>query len=227
MNRSLYAPFVVALGVDIMCLVLINFISSPILFAGNSIAIVQDNDPDELSSPRTSQDDTPLLVATQSPLNGHRDKVTLRNALSRSLESIENAYVLFDHQTSRFCLAAYFLKRIAFASEGFMFQYASEKFSWPLHQTTWLRVSQACGAITATLIVCPLLTFYLSKRGVPSRIIELSMIRSALLILMVSFFSAWQAPSSILFTLCMKFSPLCPIKSLLIPGNSHDRLWIG
>jgi hypothetical protein len=149
-----------------------------------------------------------MALIAQSPVPSPANKTTVKGAWSRALESISNASVLFEHPASKFCSIAYFLKRIAFASEAFMFQYASEKFLWALYQTTWLRVAQACGAVTVTLIVYPLLTLYLSRRGVASRITDLSLIRSSLLILMLSFFFAWKSPSAILFAVCTMSSRL-------------------
>jgi hypothetical protein len=206
MSRSLYAPFLVAITVNTFCLLLINFIPSSILFTRSGFALVEDHDStsfqdlDDLS-PTTAHAETALIA--QSPVPNPTNETTVKHAWNCALESISSASALFEHPASRFCAIAYFLKRIAFASEGFMFQYASEKFLWPLHQTTWLRVAQACGAVTATLIICPLLTQYLSRRGVASRVTDLSLIRSSLLILMISFFFAWKSPSAILFAVCM------------------------
>lgn len=41
---------------------------------------------------------------------------------------IQQIAILFRSPASHFCLAAFFMKRIDFASESFIFQYASEKF---------------------------------------------------------------------------------------------------
>lgn len=171
MSRSLYAPFLVAITVDSFCLVLINFIPFSIPSTRSCFALVEDQDstsfqdPDDLS-PTTAHAEMALIA--QSPVPSPANKTTVKSAWSRALESISNASVLFEHPASKFCSIAYFLKRIAFASEAFMFQYASEKFLWALYQTTWLRVAQACGAVAVTLIVYPLLTLYLSRRGVAS-----------------------------------------------------------
>lgn len=151
----------------------------------------------------------PLLVSpTLSTDDAQIYKVKSLLSESKCLikKILDTASVILKQPASRFCLVAYMLKRIAFASEGFMFQYASEKFLWPLQQTTWLRVAQASGAIVATLLLCPLATLILSSPragDIPAHVVDLGIIRSALLILTISFFSAWKAPSAMYLIVCM------------------------
>ncbi|EJT80754.1 hypothetical protein GGTG_00748 [Gaeumannomyces tritici R3-111a-1] len=104
-------------------------------------------------------------------------------------------YELFNTPAGWFCLASFFLKRVAFASEGFAFQYASEKFGWELRQTTWLRTASAAGAVVVTLAVGPIVGLILRRREVPAAVVDLNTIRSSLAMLIVSFFAAWKAPS--------------------------------
>lgn len=103
--------------------------------------------------------------------------------------------IFFNSPVTHFCLAAFFLKRVAFTSEGFMFQYTSEKFGWELRRTTWLRVASASGAVFTTLAVCPLLTFILRNRGYAAHKLDMNVIRTCLAILVLSFFAAWLADS--------------------------------
>jgi hypothetical protein len=151
----------------------------------------------------------PLLVSPTSSTDDarvYKVKSLLSESKSLVKSILDTASVILKQPASRFCLVAYMLKRIAFASEGFMFQYASEKFLWPLQQTTWLRVAQASSAIVATLLLCPLATLILSSPragDIPSHVVDLGMIRSALLILTISFFSAWKAPSAMYLIVCM------------------------
>jgi hypothetical protein len=141
---------------------------------------------------------------------------------------------LFDSPASRFCLAAFFIKRLAFASEGFMFQYASERFKWELRQTTWLRVSSAAGAVFATLAVGVLLNSTSRKRESQSRISDLNTIRLSLVVLIISFLGAWLAPSAPLLligkTTCLGCVFLTSRETLYahkITFASHARVWPG
>ncbi len=121
---------------------------------------------------------------------------------------IEEVASLFNSPASHFCLAAFFVKRVAFASEGFVFQYASEKFLWPLHQTTWLRTAAACGAVVATLIACPATFSFFKAQGFAAHKLDLNTLRISLMILLLSFFCAWKASSGLVLILGMfKKSP--------------------
>ena len=104
---------------------------------------------------------------------------------------VRELWMLFNGPTARFCLTAFFSKRIAFMSEGFMFQYASEKFGWKLRETTWLRVTSSAGAVFVTLIMCPTITWFFAKRGSASSVVDLNVIRGALFILVISFLGSW------------------------------------
>jgi hypothetical protein len=102
---------------------------------------------------------------------------------------------LFSTPATRFCLFAFFLKRVAFTSEGFMFQYASEKFGWKLQQTTWLRVFAALGAIFTTMIACPSLDCHFSTSGYKAAHVNIWVIRACLVILIIGFLLAFFASS--------------------------------
>jgi len=56
-----------------------------------------------------------------------------------------------------FVLMVYLLKRIAFASEGLSFQYASGKMGIALSVTAWLRLLNVLGAISAVSLLLPVL----------------------------------------------------------------------
>ena len=103
---------------------------------------------------------------------------------------------LFSPKTASFCLAAFLLKRIAFTSEGFIFQYTSEKFGWKLEDTTWLRIAAGVGAVITTMIICPLLTFFCTQRGYNTHRLDLWIIRICLVVLFASFLLAFEAPTS-------------------------------
>lgn len=209
MGRSIYTPFCVATTVNCFCLLLIYFIRDPNQFTRNANGPEENNRSTSLPGPEepfvtTAHSGTTLIASTQSSMDDRGYKPLFTEYGNIFLNQYRTLRPLLKHPASWFCLVSYFLKRIAFASEGFMFQYASEMFLWPLYQTTWLRVAQASGAITATLVVCPFLALFLSQRGVPADLADLSMIHSALLILTLSFLSFWRASSAKILIIGMK-----------------------
>ena len=115
---------------------------------------------------------------------------------------------LFSPPTATFCLAGMLFKRIAFASEGFIFQYTSEKFGWKLKETTWLRFSAAIGAIVTTMMVCPLLTQLCKRNGYNTHKLDLWIIRVCLGVLVLSFLIAFEAPSASWLLLGTTFTPV-------------------
>ena len=103
---------------------------------------------------------------------------------------------LFGSRTAAFCLACFLFKRIAFTSEGFIFQYTSEKFGWKLRETTWLRISAAIGAIVTTMIICPTLSTVCKRKGFNTHKLDLWIIRVCLIVLCAAFMMAFEAPSA-------------------------------
>ena len=133
---------------------------------------------------------------------------------------------LFRSPVSHFCLATFFVKRVAFASESFVFQYASEKFLWPLHQTTYLRVATASGAIFATLIACPASFSILSERGFAAHKLDLDALRISLIIVLLSFFYASKASSGLMLAIGMSQDVLLiGCRLILTKNNSDGWLW--
>ncbi|MCJ1457842.1 hypothetical protein MMC28_008211 [Mycoblastus sanguinarius] len=86
-----------------------------------------------------------------------------------------------------FCYLLFFFKPLAMISKAFVYQYASYNFHWGLSQTTWLRFSQAGGSSLATVIVLPLLTSTLNRRGLHAQMLDLNVIRVSLLVATIGF----------------------------------------
>lgn len=103
---------------------------------------------------------------------------------------------LFRVPTLPFVFLLFFLKPIALISKAFTYQFASESFGWEMNQTTWLRVSQAAGSAIVTLILLPLLSGLLIRRGFRARKLDLGAIRGSLCIAVVGFGMLWQARAS-------------------------------
>lgn len=217
MRQSTFTPFWVAISINCASLLLARLIGQPTKLLGSRGYIpVEELEPELLSgresTPMITSPEDITLLESPHPQIITAQQTGLPLAWNNLHESISEAAILFRDPVSKFCLTTFFFKRVAFASEGFMFQYASEKFLWQLRQTTWLRVAQASGAITSTLIVCPFLASFLPKQGIAAHVVDLNVIRSALLMLTVSFFLSWKASSGLFLAFCMELS--CPLLEL-------------
>ena len=162
-------------------------------------------------------------ITSPAPALGNSQALKVRKLVMLNIQ--ENVR-LFSNQTVRFCLASFFVKRVAFASESFVFQYASEKFLWPLDQTTFLRVATASGGVFATLIACPISSLVLRGKGFTAHKIDLNTVRISLIVVLVSFFWAWKANSGLILALgTLQEVPMMSYRLMLIMNNSNDWLW--
>lgn len=94
-----------------------------------------------------------------------------------------------------FCFTLFFFDPIALISKAFVYQHASESFSWDLASTTWLRFSQALGASLVTVVALPSLSVILNRRGFRAQKLDLNVIRASLFIAAVGFCVLWQSRS--------------------------------
>ena len=223
MKKNLYIPFWISISTYSASLIIAFIMDEPdhkddrqkymaISDQGYSTLVVEES--------------VPNATAITSPALALNNSQFLK--ISRLVKlHIQQITVLFRSPASHFCLAAFFVKRIAFASESFVFQYASEKFLWPLHQTTYLRVATASGAIFATLVACPASFSILSRRGFATHKLDLSTVRISLTIVSISFFCAWKANSGLTLALGMLLQevPLLKYWLMLRKKHSDDRLW--
>ncbi|KAI1127103.1 major facilitator superfamily domain-containing protein [Nemania abortiva] len=128
-----------------------------------------------------------------------------------------------------FCYIAFFLKSNAMASETFGPQYLSERFSWPLRNTTIIRFALSLGAVIATGVIGPAVSSLLDRRGVPTLRVNLSIIRVSLLALTAFFVTAWCAEASEVFILSMFGAGLCEglepaLLSLLSVSTTSEQM---
>lgn len=195
MNTSLYTPFWVSMSMLCACLLLLVLTSE----AGDYKKGSQHErnaapELSPLSEEQTSQDIAPLLQPAESrvpsPNSIRSSSISWKDFIAASFQQIA---FLFHNPASQFCLAVFFFKRVAFTSEGFMFQYASERFNWTLQKTSWLRVANASGAIFATMIAWPLLTSLFVSKGTVAHRVNLNSVRLSLGVVSLSFFFAWEA----------------------------------
>ena len=105
------------------------------------------------------------------------------------------------------CFLLFFLKRTAFMSEIFFYQYASAKFDLEIRQTPWLRSIKEVTAILILSLVLPTITTHFQSRY-DSQKIDLSVLRGSLFTMVISFLTVYVASSSWFFAFG-KFSSLC------------------
>jgi hypothetical protein len=156
---------------------------------------------DNRSASESPNDPTP---APATAPNSQADTRPINTPLASTLHHYKNiaAWVRREPQLV-FGALAFFLKSNAMASEAFAFQYLSQKFGWPLPNTTVLRFALSFGAVITTLVIGPAATAILAHKGVATPRIDLGIIHVSLLALVVFFVVAWQAGSSTVFILCM------------------------
>ena len=148
---------------------------------------------------------------------------------------------LLSTPTVPFCFALLLLRPFALISRAFIYQHASETFDWSMSRTTWLRVAQAAGSSTVTLILLPLLSTYLIHRyhrklsgandddltlPIPepptntthnhySKTRDLNTIRASLFIATLGFFLLWRATANYQLILGLV---ICGLSEGLDPG---------
>ena len=218
MTKNLYLPSIVSAAVVSLCIMLLQgFRKQKGARQTNSDVNEQSDEP--LLHDNGSPHDTthtnfsfPSDVSTDptdhsSPSCAH-PKTQASSSINKtvfyqSFNQLRKVYgLIFPHSGLGFYYLAFFLKSNAMASESFVFQYLSERFRWPLSQTTVLRFALSFGAVLTTLILAPCLSSRLIRRGVSVTTVDLSIVYASLLILTICFIIAWQARSSVVFILC-------------------------
>lgn len=101
------------------------------------------------------------------------------------------------------CFVELFLRRAAFMSENYFYQYASERFELQLRQTPLFRLAQALGSLLANGLGLPIISAQLRGIGFSSMCTDLCMLRLSLLILTTGFFAIGAAKSPRSFGVCM------------------------
>lgn len=141
---------------------------------------------DELS--RQSPDMVPQFDDPRKPLLGKDQK--LSHSWQRALvESL----LLFRTSGLAYPLLFFFFKKIAFGSEAFLPQFASEKFVILLSDTAWLRAIQAVAASFVNVFANPYLTEAMVRAGYAPPDAALHIVRCSLGLLMVGFLLCWWA----------------------------------
>ena len=219
MEQNLYLPSVVSSIIVSLCIVLLRKVKEPIQAPNimsyetrqSSEPLLNDDDQFQIMRGSNSAPSVnyPVEARSDSPLDpsgstsGDRSPVT-KASVSPTLHHFKKIITYIRHKpVFGFCYLAFYLKSVAMASEAFVFQYFSERFGWPLPETTILRFALSSGAVLATLMIGPLVSSELARRAVPTPTIDLGIICVSLSALTICFVVAWRADSSTMFILCM------------------------
>lgn len=172
MSASFWLPFVVSIGAYILMLLVILAMPEPkkqLHTTRAEILNVQD-EPTEATT-----EDNQSSKISHRPLSG--------------MLKTPNLVI---------CFLLYFLKRTAFMSEIFFYQYASANFDFELRQTPWFRSIKEISAIIVLSLVLPAITASFQRRY-NSQAIDLNVLRGSLVTMVVSFFTVYVALSSWFF----------------------------
>ena len=219
MAQVLYLPSLVSSVLIVLCIVLLRKVENPAEALDTpSNETYQSSEPllrdiSQLHTARsldhaTSVDPVDIggdVLAAPTDSTSRPNISVTETLFSRTLHRFRNIVsCLHREPVLGFCYLAFYLKSVAMASEAFVFQYLSERFGWPLQETTVLRFALSIGAVLATLVVGPLVSSRLARKGVPTPTIDLGIIWVSLFTLTICFVVAWQADSSTIFILCMR-----------------------
>jgi hypothetical protein len=196
MSYSLYLPFFLAFGVLAFGVALAWIGTFMETRAVPQLHAHHGQEEAEVVEPLLDEGDisstAPLILKPNSPLHTGPAQFwpsAYRSAV-KTAAPFRSPYLLFT-------LFTIFFKKTAFSAEGFMFQYASEKFGWELRKTTVFRSANAAGATMATLILWPMFMRIMVNKGFQRSTLEIFIIRTSLFIGMVSFFTSWEATSGL------------------------------
>lgn len=203
MRISLWLPFEVACGIHVFAILIIWCMPESLKHQRATAKLLAIAPPEAIPeiinqieshhSVRDEQDENePFLPQDNSSL----PPTSTRAGKSDSYKTVREILHLFSMPTFPFIFLLLFLKPIALISKAFTYQFASESFGWAISQTTWLRVSQAAGSAFVTMLLFPLVSSLLIRRGFPPRRLDLAAIRISLLIAIVGFGLLWQTRAS-------------------------------
>ena len=182
MPIRIWLPFAVAIGALNLGLLIIIFMPESLRHHSSSPKSPLLGPADTLT--RTDSGEETVTPSEQLP-RGIHDR--LPAPAPENTEWWRDIIVLIQMPGLPFCYLLFFFKPLAMISKAFVYQYASYNFHWGLSQTTWLRFSQAGGSTLATVIVLPLLSSVLHRRGIRAQTLDLNVIRVSLLVAVAGF----------------------------------------
>ncbi len=182
MQIRIWVPFAVAIGSYALGLVVLALMPESLnhqehlkdpLLGPTDVTAAPDN---EESRAEPSAEQMPQGIHDRLPAPSPQRKEWWRDIV-----------VLLQMPGLPFCYLLFFLKPVAMISKAFVYQFASYNFHWDLSQTTWLRFAQAGGSSIATIIVLPLLSSVLNRRGLKAQQLDINVVRISLFVAAVGF----------------------------------------
>ena len=194
MRVRTWVPFAVAIGALGLSLILLFFMPESLNHASN----VKHHDHDPLLGPADTLDtnsdsDEEAQAQAQAQARPTADQLPrgihdrLPTTPSSKKEWWRDIATLIQMPGLPFCYILFFFKPVAMIAKAYVYQYASYNFHWDLDQTTWLRFAQAGGSSLATVMVLPLLSSVLNRRGLQAQHLDINVVRISLFIATVGF----------------------------------------
>ncbi len=182
MQIRIWLPFAVAIGALTLGLLIIIFMPESLRHHSSSPKSPLLGAADTLTG--TDSGEGTITPPEQLPRGIHD---CMPHPSPESKEWWRDIIVLIQMPGLPICYLLFFLKPLAMISKAFVYQYASYNFHWGLSQTTWLRFSQAGGSSLATVVVLPLMSSVLNRRGLHAQMLDLNVIRVSLLVAATGF----------------------------------------
>jgi len=169
MSVNVWLPFLVAIGVYVLMLLVV-------------VAM-----PEAKKHLDTTQLETSTLqIEPQGPTSEDNDS---------SVHIAQPVISMLKTRNLVICFLLFFLKRTAFMSEMFFYQYASTKFDLKLRQTPWFRSVKEISAILVLSLALPAITTSFQRRY-NSQVIDLNVLRGSLSTVVISFLAVYISESS-------------------------------
>ena len=188
MRVRIWVPFAVAIGALVLSLLLLFFMPESLDHAST----VKHRDHDPLLGPgdTLSDEDSPDEEAQETLPSAEQLPRGIHNRLPASASKKEwwrDITNLLQMPGLPFCYILFFFKPMAMIAKAYTYQYASYNFEWNLSETTWLRFAQAGGSSLATVMILPLLSSVLNRRGLRAQYLDINVIRISLFIATIGF----------------------------------------
>ena len=221
MDQSIWRPFQVAICLTLLSLVIVMAIHEDWQLSNSS------------KLDRPSSGDSQSLDSTQTPRSiAGRDEhqyasVSQEDELSTQATAGTHSVAWGQLYTKNLllCYTMFFVKRLAFTSEAFIYQYAAQYLRWPLRQTTKLQFSRATGATVVNTALIPGISTYIVNSDVTIRgRLDRGLIAVSACILTSGFWLLWVAQTPKFFFLG-KSSPCTQHRQQLnLARNSHGHM---
>lgn len=168
----------------------------------------------QTATPESEHSVVPANLQRRNPKASIRLFFTMM--LSRLTRFLRTTLASFATKNLAICFAIFFLKRIAFTSDTYIFQYASRILNWSLRKTAWIEFFHqlAVGIITGLLL--PILNSLFNKmRHAGANVIDVSVIRGSILTAILGCLLVWRARDVVAMITGQYMLYACPLKLIV------------